>query len=116
MKILLGAALAGSLVLTLGGTAFAQSFAPQVPNPTNPFPPNPIATDGTPLVRAPDLNPTLYQGRSAFVGAGPVDGIGNMVGATVGAASGVLGTGLGAAGSVVGGTLGGAQGYYDGVR
>ena len=109
MKFVISSA-AASLVLGLTlSAANAQSFEPKVPNPADPFPENPIATDGTPLPSQADHGPIngnrgpggLYTGRSVAVD-GPLGIVGNVVGTGLGVAN----SGLGFAGSTIGGGLG----------
>lgn len=109
-------AMAGALSIAFATTSFAQSLAPKVPDPTDPFPANPIATNGTPLARAtyvsPALGASLATGRSVAVDGplGLLGGVagtaGSIVGAGVGTAGSIVGAGVGTAGSVVDGTLG----------
>jgi hypothetical protein len=70
--------------LALGLTAAqAQSFAPQIPTPANPFPENPVATDGSPLALHSQAG-VLRTGRSAYAPLGGVvtlvpDAIGSVL-------------------------------------
>lgn len=98
-------ALAGVFGLGLISAAQAQSTSPlpSVPNPANPYPLNPVATDGTPLQRYNGVAGGLSSGRSAFVPAGGVVGTGVDTG--LGIAGDAVGTGLGVAGTAVDGIV-----------
>ncbi len=69
MKTVTKLALATSFALALASAAQAQS--PQVPTQANPYPANPIATDGSPLPRE-SFDTPLRTGRSAFAPVGDV--------------------------------------------
>ena len=107
MTRLIKTVVAGAFAIGFVSVAHAQSA--QVPNPTNPFPAYPIATDGTPLpsqanngpINGYDNGTGLFAGRSASVG-GPVGFIGDVVGAGVNTAGAAVGAGVGVPGSVVG--------------
>jgi hypothetical protein len=110
MKTISSVALAGVFALGLASAAQAQS--PQIPSLSQTNPPNPVATDGSPLPHNNTVNGAQLQtGRSVFVD--PVSGIvgagvgtaGALVGAGVGVAGGAVDTGLNATGTVVNGTL-----------
>ena len=64
------ALIAALATATFAAPAFAQSFAPEVPNPVHPFPENPIATNGAPLGAILGAD-GVYTGRSAYVGQAP---------------------------------------------
>jgi hypothetical protein len=93
---LVSALVAGTFALTVSSAAFAQAAGPQVPNPSNPRPAFPVATDGTPL-------PTYYSGynyggmqsgRSVAID-GPLGVVGSVVGTGVGLAGTAVNTGVG---------------------
>lgn len=112
MKTLSKLALAGVFGLGLISAAQAQSTSPlpSVPNPANPYPLNPVATDGTPLPRYNGIaGGGLYSGRSAFVPAGGIVGAGVDTG--LGIAGDAVGTGPGVAGRAVNGSLGSVDGF-----
>lgn len=93
MKIVSSIALAGVLTLGIATVAQAQStsLAPSVPNPANPYPLNPVASDGTPLPRYNGVD--VYSGRSAYVAPGYGYGPG-VVGGAVDDGLGVAGAGV----------------------
>ena len=102
MKTILATVLAGGLTLAIAAAAHAQSA--QIPTPVNPYPINPVATDGSPLpsqsnaVRSGGYGP--YTGRS--VASAPFAFVGDVAGAGLGAAGAAVGTGVGAVNGVVG--------------
>ncbi len=106
MKTAITTILTGSIMLALATAASAQS--PQIPTPANPYPINPIATDGTALPSQSDSVRSgngIYTGRSASTSS-PFGFVGNVAGA-----------GLDTAGSVVGAGRGyGDEGYGYGAR
>lgn len=94
MKTILATVLAGGFSLALAAAAHAQS--PQIPTPVNPYPINPVATDGTPL---PSQSSAVRSGPSGGLGLGaPYGFVGEFVGSGVNAATGVVGAGLDGAG------------------
>lgn len=95
MKTILATILTGSFTLALAAAAHAQSA--QIPTPVNPYPINPVATDGTPL---PSQSNAVRSGGYAANSASPFNFVGNFAGA-----------GLDTAGSVVGGVAYGVGGY-----
>ena len=97
MKTILATVLAGSFTLALAAAAHAQSA--QVPTPVNPYPINPIATDGTPL---PSQSNAVRSGGYGPYGAAPFDFVGNFAGAGLNAAGSVVGAGVGVANGAVG--------------
>ena len=100
MKTFYSVALAGALALGLATAAQAQSAAPTIPNPANPTPLNPVATDGSPLPYrgAGDNGNGLLTGRSVFAPVGAVIGTG------LGVANTAVDTGFGTADTLVGGS------------
>ena len=102
MKFALSLTLAATLAGAVVTTAHAQSA--QVPNPANPTPLNPVATDGTPLPQSSSAT-GVFTGRSVAVGS-PLGFVGDAVDAGVGTAGAVVGTGLGVAGATVKGGAG----------
>ncbi len=95
MKTILATILAGSFTVALAAAAHAQSA--QIPTPVNPYPINPVATDGTPL---PSQSNAVRSGGYSANGASPFNFVGNFAGA-----------GFNAADSVVGGVAYGVGGY-----
>ena len=96
MKTILATLLAGSFTLALAAAAHAQSA--QIPTPVNPYPINPVATDGTPL---PSQSNAVRSNGYAAANAGPFNFVGNFAGA-----------GLDTANSVVGGVAYGVGGNF----
>ncbi len=97
MKTILATILAGTFTLSLAAAAHAQSA--QIPTPVNPYPINPVATDGTAL---PSQSNAVRSGGYAGNGAAPFNFVGDFAGAGLGAAGAVVGTGVGAANGLVG--------------
>lgn len=104
MKTILATILAGGFSLAVAAAAHAQSA--QIPTPANPYPTNPVATDGTPLPgQSNAVRSGGYTGRSAAVSA-PFNFVGDVAGAGLGVAGAAVGTGVGVANGVTGGVLG----------
>ena len=97
MKTILATVLAGSFTLALAVAAHAQSA--QIPTPVNPYPINPVATDGTPL---PGQSNAVRSGGFAATGSAPFNFVGSFAGAGLDAAGAALGTGVGVANGVAG--------------
>lgn len=87
MKTILATVLAGTFALSLAATAHAQSA--QIPTPVNPYPINPVATDGSPL---PSQSNAVRSGGYAG-NAAPFNFVGNFVGAGRDTAGAVVGNG-----------------------
>ena len=97
MKTIIATLLAGSFTLALAAAAHAQSA--QIPTPVNPYPINPVATNGTPL---PSQSNAVRSGGYGPYGASPFNFVGNVAGTGLDAAGSVLGAGVGAANGIVG--------------
>lgn len=89
MKTIYATLLAGGFTLAIAAAAHAQSA--QIPTPVNPYPINPVATDGTPL---PSQSSAVRSGPSG-IAAAPFGFVGEFVGTGVNTAGGIVGNGLG---------------------
>lgn len=96
MKTILATILAGAFTVSLAASAIAQSA--QIPTPVNPYPINPVATDGTPL---PSQSNAVRSGGYGPYNAAPFNFVGNFAGAGLNTAGAVVGTGVGVANGVV---------------